>query len=464
MRTKTLCGYLCLVAAAFGAECVERGRVAIIAHRGAHDTAPENTLASLERAVAMGLDFVEIDVRTASDGTLVIRHNALVEGLGPLPTLEQFLVAARRRINLYLDVKQAAAEPLAALIQKTGMTLQTVVMGNDALVVRVREIDPKIRTMTPAGPADRLELLIKDIRPSHVEFTRRNFSPEGVAAVRAAGITPFSSLASGGWDTDQAVETLLDAGVCAIETDRPAEVKRRVERRRRVEIISHRGANRQAPENTLAAYRRAAELGAHYVEIDVRQTADGHLVLMHDPTVDRMTDGSGAVTRLRLDDLLRFRVRGNGPIPTLDDVFSQLQGQVKFYFDWKQAEPAKVAEALRRHGVVDDVVFYSGPEQLAELKRLEPRSRPMPEAVSAPQIDRLVEMLAPTYIAFDHRDFTRENVRRAHLYGARAFVDRLNQQDTEAHYREAVEWGADGIQTDYPDKLAPVLRTTEPRP
>lgn len=457
MRTKALGSFFCLVAAAFGAPCVERGRVAIIAHRGAHDTAAENTLAALERAVNLGLDFVEIDVRTAADGTLVIRHNALVEGLGPWPTLEQFLVAARRRINLYLDVKQAAAEPIVALIRKTGMTWQTVVFGNDALVARVRVLDPKIRTMTPAGAPDRLQRLIREVRPTHVEFTRRNFSPEGVAAVRAAGITPFASLASGGWDTDRAVETLLDAGVCAIETDRPAEVQRLVERRRQVEVISHRGANRQAPENTLAAFRRAIELGAHYVEIDVRQTADGSLVLMHDPTVDRMTDGSGAVARLKLEELLRFRVRGDGPLPTLDEVFSQLKGRVKFYFDWKQAQPARVAEALRRHGVAGDVVFYGGPEQLTELKKLEPRARPMPEAVSADHIDRLVETLAPTYFAFDQRDFTRENVRRAHLYGARVFVDRLGLEDTAAHYRVAVEWGVDGIQTDYPDRLVDFL-------
>ena len=163
------------------AECVERGRVAIIAHRGAHDTAPENTLASLERAVALGLDFVEADVRTTADGALVILHNFTVDkttgGRGevekldlaefrrlraadgkPLPTLDEMMAAARHRINLYLDVKRAQAGPLVAAIQKHRMHLQTVVMGGDELVTAVRRLDPQVRTMTPAGPPARLEI------------------------------------------------------------------------------------------------------------------------------------------------------------------------------------------------------------------------------------------------------------------------------------------------------------------
>ena len=443
---------------ALGAPCVERGRVAIIAHRGGHDTAPENTLAALDRAVELGLDFAEIDVRTAPDGTLVIRHDRLVAGLPPLPTLEAFLRAAKHRINLYLDVKDARAEPIVRLVRETGMMLQTVVMGSDDLVAAVRGLDSRIRTMTPAGPPDRLDRLIREVRPSYVEFTRPNFSMEGVARARAAGLTPFSSLASGGWDTDEAVEALLDAGVCAIETDRPAAVRRVVEQRRKVAVIAHRWANREAPENTLAAYRRAIELGADYVEIDVRETADGALVIMHDPTVDRMTDGSGAVSRLLLADLMRFRVRVNGPIPTLNDTFEALKGRVRFYFDWKNAAPERVAEALQRNGVVEDVVFYGDPQRLAELKKLEPRAQPMPEGLSPDNIDRLVELLTPAHIALDQRDFTRENVRRAHLYGAKVLADRLGRPDTEAHYREALVWGVDGIQTDLPGRVAAVVR------
>src|SRR5215213_6287556 len=62
--------------------------------------------------------------------------------------------------------------------------------------------------------------------------------------------------------------------------------------------VAHRGANRVAPENTLPAYQAAIALGCEYVEIDVRATRDGALVLVHDRTVDRTTDGTGAVAEL----------------------------------------------------------------------------------------------------------------------------------------------------------------------
>ncbi|MFA7158107.1 MAG: glycerophosphodiester phosphodiesterase family protein [Kiritimatiellia bacterium] len=65
-------------------------------------------------------------------------------------------------------------------------------------------------------------------------------------------------------------------------------------------ICSHRGANRICPENTLAAFRRAVELGAHQVEMDVRFAGDGELVVIHDPDVDRTTGGSGEVSRMPL--------------------------------------------------------------------------------------------------------------------------------------------------------------------
>ncbi len=107
------------------------------------------------------------------------------------------------------------------------------------------------------------------------------------------------------------------------------------------------------------------------------------------------------------------------------------------------------------------MVFYGGVEKLAALKKLDRRARPMPEAGSPEQIDRLVQVLSPTHLGFDRNDFALAAVRRAHLYGAKVFVDRLGKEDTEAYYLRAVEWGADGIQTDFPDRLAQVLRGIE---
>src|SRR5205807_1804496 len=68
----------------------------------------------------------------------------------------------------------------------------------------------------------------------------------------------------------------------------------------RIVVIAHRGANKFAPENTLAAFRKAIELGCDYFELDVRRTKDGQLVLMHDGSVDRTTNGTGSVVDMTL--------------------------------------------------------------------------------------------------------------------------------------------------------------------
>jgi glycerophosphoryl diester phosphodiesterase len=93
-------------------------------------------------------------------------------------------------------------------------------------------------------------------------------------------------------------------------------------------IIAHRGNSRAAPENTLSAIRAAIDIGARLIEVDVRCTQDGVLVLLHDRTVQRTTNGRGAIDQLRWHDVQRLEVRGpNGlrdGIPTLDAALAEV--------------------------------------------------------------------------------------------------------------------------------------------
>jgi glycerophosphoryl diester phosphodiesterase len=97
-------------------------------------------------------------------------------------------------------------------------------------------------------------------------------------------------------------------------------------------VVAHRGTSAEEPENTLRAFESAVELGADAVEFDVRMTADGHAVVMHDPAVDRTTDGHGLVRELTLTELKRLRVRSSSgrqeEIPTLGETLSLLSGRV----------------------------------------------------------------------------------------------------------------------------------------
>lgn len=130
-------------------------------------------------------------------------------------------------------------------------------------------------------------------------------------------------------------------------------------------VVGHRGAAAHAPENTVESFRRARELGAEALELDVHLTRDGHVVVMHDPAVDRTTDGRGAIAGLTLAQLQALdagarwtrdggRTRpwaGRGVrVPTLDALLEEFPG-VPMMIDAKAAAvAAPLARTLARHG------------------------------------------------------------------------------------------------------------------
>jgi len=134
-------------------------------------------------------------------------------------------------------------------------------------------------------------------------------------------------------------------------------------------VIAHRGANRQAPENTLAAFHLALDLGADLLELDVRQTRDGELVVIHDEYVNRTTDGAGAVKDLDYAQLRRLDAGAwkgaqfaGQRVPSLRDVLELTAGsagvvvELKGY-DLEQADRA--VELIQRQGRERDVIFVS---------------------------------------------------------------------------------------------------------
>ncbi len=121
-----------------------------------------------------------------------------------------------------------------------------------------------------------------------------------------------------------------------------------------VRVVCHRGFNRVAPENTLAAANRAIAVGAHFVELDLRQSRDGVLYVMHDPTVDRSTNGSGVVSELtslqidRLDAGSWFGPQFRGePVPRLGTFLRAVAGRTGVYVEIKDADPR--SRGIRAH-------------------------------------------------------------------------------------------------------------------
>ncbi|MDH3456012.1 MAG: glycerophosphodiester phosphodiesterase family protein [Gemmatimonadota bacterium] len=124
-------------------------------------------------------------------------------------------------------------------------------------------------------------------------------------------------------------------------------------------LVGHRGASAEYPENTTLAFDRALEQGVDALELDVRVTADGVPVVIHDPTVDRTTDGSGAVRSLVLDQLRQLDAGCGERIPTLDEVLGRYP-TTPMILEIKEVEVAADAiDVLRRHSATPRILVGS---------------------------------------------------------------------------------------------------------
>lgn len=232
-------------------------------------------------------------------------------------------------------------------------------------------------------------------------------------------------------------------------------------------IIAHRGASGHAPENTLAAFRGAAALGAGFIETDLRTTADGRFVLLHDARVHRTTNGRGRVDRLGLEALAKLdagswfgKEFSSERIPTLEQALA-LVGELGLglYLELKTALvgslPLALAETLRQSGQLERTILLSfHPAALETMQAAEPTlqtallvERPLRAIRRAAQGG--AQQLAPR-----HTLVTPRLLRAAHRAHLPVVVWTVNRRH---EMRRMLQMGVDGIMTNYPDRLSELL-------
>jgi glycerophosphoryl diester phosphodiesterase len=152
-------------------------------------------------------------------------------------------------------------------------------------------------------------------------------------------------------------------------------------------IIAHRGSSAYAPENTLAAFELAASQDADAIELDVDLTRDGHVVVIHDATLDRTTDRQGRVADLTLEEIRRVDAGAwkdaaftGERVPLLEEVFEAVAQRLLINVEVKSMSlrgaglEAKVAALIEKHGLIDRVIISSfNPFALQRVKRLNVR-------------------------------------------------------------------------------------------
>ncbi len=239
--------------------------------------------------------------------------------------------------------------------------------------------------------------------------------------------------------------------------------------------FGHRGAAGVAPENTIVSFRRACADGADVLELDVHATADGEIVVLHDPTLERTTDGTGPVAALRFAEIERldaghrftpdggrtFPFRGAGVrVPRLAELLRELPG-VPLNIEIKQETPAIVAEVVRllraarvpvvlaaEHDVIMQAIRVSAPDIPTSLAAGEVASFiGTLTAGEAPVVPAgAVALQIPPRFG-DVELVTGATVAAAHACGAEVHVWTINDSD---EMRRLLALGCDGIMSDLP--------------
>lgn len=223
-------------------------------------------------------------------------------------------------------------------------------------------------------------------------------------------------------------------------------------------VTSHRGAGFLEPENTLRAIRRAIDLGADQVEIDVQLTRDHQLILMHDVTVDRTTTGHGNVADLTLAEIRQFDAGQGERVPTLEEVLTLADGKITPQIELKGPGAASfVVKTLQTFHCVDKVILTSFlHQQLLEARQLAPGIHAGALWGRLPNdVVIQAERLGVQALHLWHQFITSQIVADAH---ARGLLVRAWNVNTEEEMQGLIALGVDAIGSDRPDLLIDVCR------
>ena len=218
-------------------------------------------------------------------------------------------------------------------------------------------------------------------------------------------------------------------------------------------LTGHRGAAKLEPENTLLSIQKAIDLGVDQIEIDVHLTRDQHLVVIHDVTVDRTTDGDGAIADFTLAEVKQLDAGKGERIPTLQEVIDLVRGKVILQIELKgpgTAEP--VIQAVKQNSLENGVLLTSFVhDRLREARQLNPNLRlgalwatPPPDAC-----EQAIAMGAEA-IHIQHLNIDADLVQKAHAHGLQI---RAWNPDTIEEIQRVMDFGVDAIGSNRPDLL-----------
>ncbi|MEP7151160.1 MAG: glycerophosphodiester phosphodiesterase family protein [Nitrospira sp.] len=218
--------------------------------------------------------------------------------------------------------------------------------------------------------------------------------------------------------------------------------------------IGHRGAAGHAPENTLAAIWKARSFHADLIEVDLRETNDGHLVLLHDDTIDRTTNKTGPVARMSLEQVQRLDAGNGQRIPTLEEALEIAAGNIGMILELKVEGIGNDACAIvKRTGFRDSLIYASFLiDELHRVRQVDPLAKLMvllPRTLPRDPVADVVAVRA-SHVGLHYSSVTPVLLQTYHNLGRLVFTYTVNDP---ADIRRMRDLGVDGIISDFPDRI-----------
>ncbi len=237
-------------------------------------------------------------------------------------------------------------------------------------------------------------------------------------------------------------------------------------------VAAHRGAHMDNFENSLASIYRAIDLGVDIVELDVKTTKDGFLVLMHDSKIDRTTTGTGKVEDLTLAEIRSYKLKApygrisKETVPTFEQALKIIKGKIMVDIDMKTDNVKGLVEMVEKTGTNRYVFYFDNDyHQLDAVKKMESSAQIMPRAYSFHMADSAVAKYHPPVVHIDPKFYTEELTEMLRKNNSRVWINALGEADAYIRYgkgekvlEELLGKGANIIQTDEPKMLLELLR------
>ena len=436
----------------------------IIAHRGASDHAQENTLPAFELATRFGADMWELDVRNTADGIPVISHDDNLERVFGVdatissltldqlqalenvhvPTLEEAIILADHLdTGLYIEIKgEGASLTSLKLLQEKFFGFAALGSFIPDYLADLAECDCPYPLSVLVGPDhDPFELANAAYADAiHLCWERASDRPDQLlndALVERARAEDLPIIL---WHEErpEVIRKIMQKDVIGVCSNRPELLVPYASSSARPsgfpkgpEVVCHRGINKLAPENSLEAARLTFEQGFDWLELDVHQTADNHLVVIHDGDLDRTTNGSGPVASKTLSELRALDAGSwfsdqyaGAQIPTLAEMVDLAKAWNKrIYIEIKQADPKLVLDLVHEKGFLDHCFFWSFEwSQIETLRQLEPKANIMARTIDYPSLDALFETANPTIVEINIREEIKDEIDRIRARGAKSML------------------------------------------